>query len=156
MRFCKYTIVIKCGYFILLPILGESNNTFQIVCSQSTLILRINQNGSLNCLVKELMRSENSTMGVNLAKEVNNICEKQIQKPVITVRHSISNNQTNIVEVLFRNISWQTQGSYWLSVTIGNVTKMKSFRIQVYGNGHSHALYFLLFYDYLNNCRLQC
>ena len=126
----------------MLPILGESNKTFHIVCLQSSLLLQVNQNGSLNCMVKEMISRKNSTMNVFVTK-VNNTCEEQIQKqPVVKVKHSI-------VEVLFRNISWQAEGSYLLSATIGNVTKVENFSIQVYGNGH-----FLSFYYFLINKRL--
>ena len=116
----------------MLPILGESNKTFHIVCLQSSLLLQVNQNGSLNCMVKEMISRKSSTMSITVTKD-NNICGKQIQKPVTKVRHSIFDNQTNIVEIFFRNISWQAEGSYLLSVTIGNVTKVEHFSIQVYG-----------------------
>ena len=126
----------------MLPILGESNKTFHIVCLQSLLLLQVNQNGSLNCMVKEMISRKNSTMNV-VVKKVNNTCGEQIQKqPVVKVKHSI-------VEVLFRNISWQAEGSYLLSATIGNVTKVENFSIQVYGNGH-----FLSFYYFRINKRL--
>ena len=113
----------------LLLLLAES---FNVTCSKS-LLLEVNKNGSLNCLVEELISEWNSSPQISVAKSNGGNCSAKAEKPIIQVRDSVSDNQTKSITVLFHHVTLQSTGNYSLKVIFGNATKESNFSMEVYG-----------------------
>lgn len=78
--------------------------------------------------------TDNKSMTLNF-KKIRDACGNDSSSPKAIARSDVLSNQTTIIDVIFRNVSWQTAGDYVITLNFGHTTRERHFTVNVYGKG---------------------